>query len=111
MENERGQGHHRCVKQLLGDLLARFVLQLNWTLFPMEGEQELQLHKCCAMRHEAAQLTAAKRDLDSDLTGLQAVTEGIRSRSGLIAMNNMMSLHPDLIVLILHGKYHMEVAD
>jgi len=43
--------------------------------------------------------------------GLQAVAGGMKSKSGLAAMNNMMSLHPDLIVLILHGKYHMEVAD
>lgn len=59
------------------------------------------------------QLSALQRKGTRILTspGLQAVAGGIKSQSGLIAMNNMMPLHPDLIVLILHGKYHMEVAD
>lgn len=60
------------------------------------------------MRPGAAQLPAVQMDLESDLT---RAAGGIESKSGLVAMNNMMSLHPDLIVLILHGKYHMEVAD
>lgn len=83
-------------------------MKLDLTVFLKEGKPELHLQKGCARRPGAAQLPAVQMDLDSDLT---RAAGGIKSKSGLVAMNNMMSLHPDLIVLILHGKYHMEVAD
>lgn len=86
-------------------------MKLNLTVFLREGKAELHLQKCCAMRPGAVQLPAVQMDLDSDLTRAAGSCRRNKSKSGLVAMNNMMSLHPDLIVLILHGKYHMEVAD
>lgn len=78
------EGHHPLVHCVLGGLLERFPSEAEFDSVSYRRGNELQLQKCCAMRHGAELISLQqKRDLFSDLT--QAAGSGRRNKKQIWA--------------------------